>query len=238
MELREFLDQLTRESARGDLASFEHLLVHCHDRVQRRIRRGIPLDLERHFDAADVLQETFRAAVEGIGGFRGSSFAEFHAWLDTIARHQLHNVRQRYRARKRGGDCHAVALEARDVVADGSPDDELLELLAHDTRSPRSKVARREYVQLVREALQQLEPHHREIVRLRFVDQLRHAEIAVRTGRTEDAVKMICFRAIRHLRTLMPADDSRASAPAAQAAAATAAAAVIGAAPRAGSEPR
>ena len=208
MGLRDFLDHLARESAQGDLAAFEHLLVHCHDRVQRRIRRGIPLDFERHFDAADVLQETFRAAVEGIAGFRGGSFGEFRGWLDTIARHQLHNARERVRARKRGGGRPGAARRAGNPG--GSTDEDLIDLLVRDTHSPRSKVARREYVDLVREAMERLEPHHREIVRLRFVDQLRHAEIAVRTGRTEDAVKMICFRAIRHLRRLMPAEASHA----------------------------
>ena len=210
MGLREFLDELTCQSARGDLAALEHLLVHCHDRVQRRIRRGIPLDLERHFDTADVLQETFRASVEGIGSFRGSKFVEFQAWLDTIARHQLHNVRERFRTQKRGGGRRgaAVLAGAGAAHADRSVEQDMMDLLARDTRSPRSKIARREYVDLIRDAIQQLEPDHREIVRLRYVEQLRYGQIAVRTGRSEDAVKMVCFRAIRQLRSLLPASST------------------------------
>lgn len=200
MGLQQFLDGLVVQATAGDVAAFEQLLVHCHDRLLRQIRRGIPLDYERHFDAADVLQETFRKALESLPDLRATCFAQFQSWIEQIARHQLHNARERVRAQKRGGGRAGVTLpDDSDATATG-----LLQLLARNSKSPRSIAGDKEFLLLVHSALADLDPQQQEVIRLRFIDQLRHTDIAQRVGRTEDAVKMLCFRTIKQLRSLLP----------------------------------
>src|SRR5262249_49192027 len=131
-----------------------------------------------------------------------TTYREFMAWISTIARHQLENARQRVRAQKRGGGRARIVYPQGDesnALAAG-----LVELLARDSRSPRSLIGDREFHQLVRDALAKLDPDDQQIVRLRYLEQMRHVEIAGRVGRSEDAVKMICFRAIKRLRRLLP----------------------------------
>lgn len=58
----------------------------------------------------------------------------------------------------------------------------------------------RERLQL---ALDQLPPEARELVALRFLDELSYADIAAVTGMTEAALRGKVFRALKHLRALL-----------------------------------
>ena len=200
--LTPFFDDLVHRVASNsdNRAAFTHLLVHCHDGLLKQIRVGIPLDFDRQISPEDVLQETFRAALEALSAFRGQTFAEFRAWLHAIARHQASAARTRIRAAKRGGGRNTFPWPD----GDSDPAGELLRYLARNSKSPRSAAGDKEYLGLVRTALAELDTAHRQVIQLRFVEQLPHAEIGARLGRTEDAIKMLCLRAVRRLRTLLP----------------------------------
>jgi RNA polymerase sigma-70 factor (ECF subfamily) len=210
-------DQRVLRAAGGDVVAMEQLLVQAHDGLIRYLRRRLPLDLERVVDAEDILQETFKAAFVQMGALQVRNYAGFAGWLTAIARNQLHNAARSLRARKRGGGQVAMVATAAEVAdANGDLDSdamEILDLLAQNTKSPRSAVGDREYFELMRAAIEELEPDHRLALRLRFIEDLPHAQIANRLGRTEEAVRQLCFRALKRLRSLLPisaADRSRA----------------------------
>jgi RNA polymerase sigma factor (sigma-70 family) len=184
----------------ADRAAFTHLLVHCHDGLLKQIRSAIPLDYDRFISPDDVMQETFRASFEGRSAFRGRTFGEFRAWLHTIARHQAAAARDRVRAAKRGDGRRGIPWPE----GDSDPAGVLLHYLARNSKSPRSVAGDNEYAGLIRHALTELDTTYRQVIELRFVEQVPHAEIGTRLGRTEDAVKMLCLRALRRLRGLLP----------------------------------
>lgn len=201
-------DERVVQAASGDVVAMEQLLVQAHDGLIRYIRRRLPLDLERVVDAEDILQESFKAAFVQMSTLEVRNYAGFAGWLTAIARNQLNNVSRSLRARKRGGG-HQVGVAPGKDAASGhdDPDAEVLEvldLLARNTKSPRSVAGDREYVELMRAAIQELEPDHRLALRLRFIDGLPHAQIAGKLGRTEEAVRQLCFRALKRLRSLLP----------------------------------
>lgn len=183
-----------------DRAAFAHLLVHCHDGLLKQIRIGIPLDYDRLISPEDVLQETFRAALEAMPRFRGRTFPEFRGWVHSIAVHQVSDARDRIRAAKRGGGRKPLPWPD----GDSDPAAAILFYLARNSKSPRSVAGDREYLSMVRKALSELDATQQEVVRLRYMEQLPHAEIGARLGRTENAVKMICLRAVRKLREVLP----------------------------------
>ena len=204
----ESIDDTIRCAAQGDHAALSLLLVHVHDRMIRYIRRRMPLDLERVLDAEDVLQDAFAAAFQQIGTLRGTTEASFVSWLTTIAQNRLRNVAKAHRARKRGGD-GALRAGGRLVTHANGPNgdglaDDLVDLLSRSTRSPRSVAGNREYAAMIRQAVTELEPDHRAVLRMRFVENLPHAAIAEEVGRTEAAVRQLCLRALRRLRSLLP----------------------------------
>lgn len=191
----------------GDEAALSLLLVQSHDRLLAYIRRRMPLDLERHCDAEDVLQDAFTLAFQQIGTLRSTDPAAFASWLTVIAQNRLRNVAATHRTRKRGGDWARVANTGNhngNSAGDDSIAADLLELLSRNSRSPRSIAGNREYVSLIREALGGLDPAHRDVLRMRFIDNLPHAEIADTLGRSEPAVRQLCLRALRRLRALLP----------------------------------
>ena len=57
----------------------------------------------------------------------------------------------------------------------------------------------------VRNALLELAPAQRDVLVLRFFEELGHAEVARRLGRTEQAVRALQYRALRQLRAKMRA---------------------------------
>jgi RNA polymerase sigma-70 factor, ECF subfamily len=199
-------DELIARAIDGDQAALSMLLVQSHDRLLGYIRRRLPLDLERHCDPEDVLQDAFTLAFQQISTLRRADEAAFVSWLTVIAQNRLRNITSSHRAQKRGGDWVRVANDGGG--ADGRDGQQfatdLLELLSRNSRSPRSIAGNHEYIGLIRHAIGELDPAHRDVLRLRFIDNLPHAEIADQLGRTEPAVRQLCLRALRRLRWLLP----------------------------------
>src|SRR5262249_52353324 len=86
------------------------------------------------------------------------------------------------------------------------PDDSLLELagrLATSETSPSGKVVREELRLRVQQALLQLGRRDREILVLRYLEQLSTAECAAVLGISEGAVKVRPLRALQRMRAVL-----------------------------------
>ncbi|MBI5958587.1 MAG: sigma-70 family RNA polymerase sigma factor [Chloroflexi bacterium] len=129
--------------------------------------------------AEEVLQDVMLAAWRSAGGFRGES--KVLTWLLTIARNRAINAQRR---------------QAVPVVA--LPDD-TSELRASDT-GPLERVIRQGDQQVVRDTLNQLPDHLREVLVLVFYHQLSEAEVAEVLGIPAGTVKSRLHRAKEALR--------------------------------------
>ncbi len=65
------------------------------------------------------------------------------------------------------------------------------------------RVALRERSELIRETLQELSEDQREIITLKFLNDLSNKEISKITGKTEEAIRALQYRAIKVLRGLI-----------------------------------
>jgi RNA polymerase sigma-70 factor (ECF subfamily) len=128
-------------------------------------------------DADDLTQEVFLAAYQSIRDYRGVS--SLKAWLLGIARHKVEDY---YRARVRNLDLNeADTAAAEDVSLDDALDDHRLR-------------------QRTRAALDRLPEANRLLLKWRYWDQRRTADIAAALGRTEKAVERMLARARRQFR--------------------------------------
>lgn len=139
-----------------------------------------------HHEAEDVAAETFRRAFEHIGSYRYRGVA-FSSWLYRIAS----NVTVDHHRRQ----LPLVALEEAGSVRSREP-------------VPEEMVLRSERARELEEAVAALPESQRQVVVLRFFRGLRNKEIGKAMGRSEGAVKLLMFRALRNLRDLDTVDTA------------------------------
>jgi RNA polymerase sigma-70 factor (ECF subfamily) len=192
-------DELIRLSARGDDAARQDLLARHRGRLRRMI--GVRLDrrLLARVDPSDVVQEVLMEAHNRLGDYLRDQPLPFYPWLRQIAWQRLLKIHQHHHARKR-----RVTHEGPPLLE--LPDEsvgDLAERLAASGTSPSRNVLRQEVRLRVREALGRLTERDREVLVLRYLEQMSLAEIAAVMGTTEGAIKSRHARALLRLQGLL-----------------------------------
>lgn len=191
MASREENDDLVRKAAAGDPVALNRLLLRCFDATLQRIARRMPMDLERHVAPDDILQESLADVFRGIKTLQIQTWPGFVSWLRTIVDNRIRMTARSIRAAKRGPGTYAVSqAESRSLIAS----------IAASERSPRSWLACQEQLELVREAVEHLDTTHRNVLRMRFLEGLDYDKIGEALEKKGGAVRMVAFRALRHLR--------------------------------------
>lgn len=165
-------ETLIQRFKQGSMEAFDDLYQRYLPGVYKRVRYVVP-----EGDVEDVTQEVFIAAMKSLPAFRGD--AQFGTWLRTLTNHK---VAEFYRKRNR---------KQEPVFADLS---EASEKMEGDTSS---LLEDRVYIQ---RALQKIPENYREVILLRFAEDLQFNEIAELTGQNLEAVKSLFRRAIAALR--------------------------------------
>jgi len=134
-------------------------------------------------EAQDLVQETFFQALKSARRFRGDS--TLYTWLHGILRNLCHrHLRKQSR----------LVFEEEVVLNEPSQPDGANE---SDLDFRAAKLA---------QALQKLSPEHREVVVLRYYENLKIQEIAQQTGVSQGTVKSRLFYAVRTLEHLLPSE--------------------------------
>jgi RNA polymerase sigma-70 factor (ECF subfamily) len=188
-------DLLTRAGL-GDRSAVGRLL----DRYRRRLRHLVAARIDRRLaarvDPSDVVQETLVDAGRRLPEYLSNRPVGVFVWLRRLALqrlvswHRFHlGSSRRSVARERGGSPHSAGLEA--------------ERLARSDTSPSGHAIRDEERAQVHAAVEALAAADREILNLRYGEDLTFAEIADRLGAGLGAVKMRHLRAVERLRALI-----------------------------------
>ena len=169
--------ELIAAAAAGDAQSFAQL----YDRHLDRIYRHIYYRVGHQSDAEDLTQQVFMQAWHAIGRYRQTE-SPFLAWLFTIA----HNVVVSFYRRSRNQQYleFDVASEQRSM-------------------DPENMAEASEEQLAVRRAILRLKPEQQQVVLMRFVEDLSHAEVAAALGKSEAAVRVVQHRALQELRRLL-----------------------------------
>jgi RNA polymerase sigma-70 factor (ECF subfamily) len=140
-------------------------------------------------DAEDLLLEAFLAALE-YTGFALLSAKEQEGWLWSVARNKM--IDHYRRAARRPG----MQLE---LVLD--------DLYERDEYAPEHVTLRREEYARLRTRIEQLPELQREVLRLRFANDLHCAEIASVLHKSEGAIRMVLSRTLKLLRTIYAKEE-------------------------------
>jgi RNA polymerase sigma-70 factor (ECF subfamily) len=160
------------EAARGDPRAFSPL----YRAYVRPVYRYLYSRLGQAGDAEDLTSQVFAEALASLPRYRHRG--HFLAWLFSIARHRLLNHQ------------HRRPLETDLAIA---------ERLESPGVDPLSQVIRDEERQHLLRLIQALKEEEQDLLRLRFVAELRYVEIGALLGRSEAAVKKQVYRLLARL---------------------------------------
>ncbi|MBX3270203.1 MAG: sigma-70 family RNA polymerase sigma factor [Sandaracinaceae bacterium] len=158
--------ELVERVQEGDQAAFRMLF----DRYHRRAHAVAYGVVKNHHDAADVVQDGFVKVHRHIGQFQGSS--SFYTWLYRIIMNlAIDHVRRRKNAKGVEYD-DRVGREADEIAGDGALLPRMLDA------NPSKTVIRRELLERIQAALDELPEYHRAVIVLREIEGLSYEEMS------------------------------------------------------------
>jgi RNA polymerase sigma-70 factor (ECF subfamily) len=184
------LEQLLEAARAGSTEALGQVLEDCRHYLLLVANEGLESDLRAKAGASDLVQDTFLEAQQAFVRFQGTSERDLLAWLRQILLHNLANFRRRYRQTEQRQVVREVSLDAAD---------RLRGLLQADASSPSSQAIRHEEAEALRQAIERLPEHYREVILLRHREQCPFEEIGRRLGRSPDAARMLWWRAFERL---------------------------------------
>ena len=179
---------LARRVSERDIDAFQSLYEAHLDTVYRYVHYKVGNGQL----AEDLTQHIFLKAWEAIHRYQWRELP-FQHWLLRLARNA---VIDHYRSTK---PANASLL---DPSGDGT--------------DPEAELAQSEMVHMLQEAVRQLPDEQREVIVLRFIEQMPHAEVAKHLGKSAATVRVIQHRALQALRRLLEQDEARSNGEVAQ----------------------
>ena len=176
----ESTEELLTRAVAGDRVAFGRLAERFSERLSRLVGSRVGPAVREDLDVDDVVQETFRLALESIESFESRGDDSFIRWLGHIAEN--------------------VIRKAARTTARKPSTEEILEIADRTTTPPSANLRRDERFDRLQSALESLPPDYRQVIRLSRIEGLKTEEIAERMGRSTSAVKQLLFRALRRLR--------------------------------------
>ena len=171
-------EYIIKEAQRGDRACYGMLYNH----YVAPIYRFIYLKVSNREASEDLTHEVFLAAWQNLGRYRPQGFP-FSSWLYQIARNR---VIDHYRVHKQH-----QPIESADATLTAAPsgiEDRLDENLN---------------LQKITSVLHKLSHDQQDVLIMKFVEDLSHAEIAQAMRKSEGAVRLIQHRAIQRLKQMV-----------------------------------
>lgn len=164
-------EDLAQQFVQGDMQAFDYLYDRYAKTVYNRVRYRIP-----GTDVEDVAQEVFLAVINSLPSFQ--SKAKFGTWLRKIMDIKISEY---YRKRSRKKETMQVDLEHAENKGDGSKSSSLEDNV------------------LLRRALNNIHRKHREVILLRFAEDMKFHEMADYLDKSVEATKSHYRRAMSAL---------------------------------------
>lgn len=170
--------ELVHRAIQGDAEAFGDLYMLHLDKIYRYIFYKVGNERE----AEDLTEQVFLNAWEAIEGYRHRGYP-FSSWLYRIA--------------------HNVVIDYYRTGKEEEPLDAAVFTLADENLKPEELLAQRVEVTRLREAIAQLPEKKQELILLRFVEGLSHAEVAQILGKSEGSCRVMQHRALSALSKIL-----------------------------------
>lgn len=201
-EAHEDTDALLRRVHGGDGSAVSLLLDRHRGRLRRMVAVRIDDRLAARIDPSDVVQETLIEAAGKLPRYAADRPLPFYPWLRRLAIQHMTRLRRVHAGTAR----RAVDREAEHVPLPDRSAWLLAERIVTSETGPNGHAVRAERRRAVHDALQALSERDREILVLRYLEQLSSREIAAVLELSENAVKMRHLRALQRMQAVLGGD--------------------------------
>ena len=179
----------------GDQTALNLLCSIYGERVRRIIRFRINQKLRPKLDSVDVVQEVLLLAMGGLKDFTYRSEGDFLRWLSRIAENKIRDIFDEFHAEKRDIRKEIPFKEQRPST--GGTMSAALDPMRVPT--PSVIMCKKESLDRLEKALDELKPEYKEVVVLKRIEGLSYDEIGERLGKSPKAVSMLLYRAMTAL---------------------------------------
>ncbi|MBI5365044.1 MAG: sigma-70 family RNA polymerase sigma factor [Planctomycetes bacterium] len=193
---------LIRRFQGGDPVALDTLFSRYYPRVLRYVQLRMGPLVKSRFEAEDIVQEVFAAAMQDLHSVVVSEPGELIHRLATVAENQIRGKADYLAAKNLDARIEKSLDSIRGAISTGS-----FRFDPADDGTPQmEELARKELVAIVNECIGDLSPDHREVILLRNVAGCSWALVAEKMGReTDQAVCMLHARArVALLKLLAP----------------------------------
>jgi RNA polymerase sigma-70 factor (ECF subfamily) len=179
----------------GDQPAIDHLCRIYGERVRRIIRLRLDTKLRPKLDSIDLVQDALILALGGLKDFTYRNEGDFLRWLSKIAENKLHDIIKKFHADKRD-----IRKEISFKQEGSGTDDRFYGVTEPiGITTPSMIMRKKEALDRLEKALDTLKPEYKEVIVLKRIEGLTHAEIAERLNKSPNAVPMLLVRAMAAL---------------------------------------
>ncbi len=191
-ESKSALELLRTYRARRDADSLDRLFQACYPMVLGIVEVRLRRRLRGNREAEDFVQDSLLEVLRGLKHFAPRSKGAFRSWLARIVENNLRDHERHARAAKRDG--------TRVVRFSELPGASLRRLI-DDRPPPGAELGASELEARIERAMKELDEPYREVLILRRLCGLSHAEIAKRMGyAAASSARSLYTRALKRLR--------------------------------------
>lgn len=169
----------------GDADSLNRLLRRHQARLKRLVAVRLNPRLQARVDASDIVQDTLMEAARRLSGYSSSLDTPFYPWLRKIAMQRLVDATRKHLA----ADARDIRRERRFTAQEDASVAYLVDHLVTSASSPTQHATREEMRERVRSALNALPEVDREVLVMRYLEQMNPSEIAASLQVTERTVR-------------------------------------------------
>ena len=179
----------------GDRCALDQLFSVYGERIRRIIRLRMGKELRSKLESMDLVNEALMCAVRDLEEFTYRDEGDFLRWLAQIAENRIRDNLDRLHAGKRD-----IRKESPldDDTSKGTNDRKRVPQLAMST-TPSAILSKKEDLDKLESAIDQLRPDHREIILLAKIEGLSYKEVADRINKSTDMVGYLLSQAMMAL---------------------------------------
>lgn len=192
-------EELLNRVVVGSDSAKQALLARHRNRLLQMVAVRMDARLGARFDPSDVVQDALIVASGKLSEYARQRPLPYYLWLRQLTWERLLHLQRRHlQSQKRTVSREAIPFELSDASVR-----QFAERLVTSGPSPSRQLLRKELRERVRGALQALAEPDREILVLRFLEQLKVHEVATMLEITPGAATMRQLRALERLRKLL-----------------------------------